>query len=349
MAIKYSEVTLSCYYRQPDGEGGYKGGPYMYIKDGLNNKPLAIFFGIMMLICLTVICGVHASSISSNLGTLGIPSFVSAAIMIAFVVLVIFGGMQSLVKITSKLVPVMTFLYLGIATVIIVLNITRIGDVISSIFTGAFTGWAAVGGFTGAALSRTVRYGLARGVFSNDAGLVLTAAVQSQVKNIGHPARQGTWAVIETFIDTILICTLSGFVILFTGVWTVGGDGSTFAVESFTAQLGQVGGVIMVISLFLFGLSSLLTDAQGVRIQAISMFNSSKVGRLFQFAIIAFIIGGSVSDIESAFVFVDFSNGIILFINIISMIVLGKVLRKLTKEWFSNGGDLTKINSDREY
>lgn len=337
MGIKYSEVTMSCNFRESDGEGGYKGGPFMYIKNGLNNGPLAVFFGIMMLICLTVICGVHGSSISSNLGLLGIPKYVSAIIMIAFVVSIIWGGMKGLVKITDKLVPLMTFTYIILSIIIIICNLNKIGPVFASIFAGAFNGWAAVGGFAGAAFSSTLRIGLARGVFSNDAGLGLSASVQAQVKNIGHPAKQGCWAIIETFIDTIIICTLSGLIILVTGVWEAGGDGSTFATEAASNVFGKTGSIVVIVSLFLFGLSSLLTDAQGVKIQAISMFNSPKLGSVFQVGIILLIIIGSMTDIKKAFLLVDFSNAIILFVNVISLILLGKTLRKLTREWFDSG------------
>lgn len=347
MGIKYAEVAMSCKFRQPDGQGGYKGGPYMYIKDGLKNLPLANFFGAMMLICLTVICGVHASSVSSNLGTLGVPSGVSAIIMIAFVVAIIWGGMKSLVKITEKLTPIMSILYIIFALIVIFVNISKVGTVFASIFKGAFTGWAAVGGFTGATIASTIRIGLARGVFSNDAGLGLSASVQAQVTEIGHPAKQGMWAVIETFIDTIIICTLSGLVVLFTGVWENGGDGSTFAIDALGSVLGKFGSVMGIIALFLFAISSLITDTQGVKIQAISMYKSHKIGTLFQIAIILLIIVGSMNDISTAFVFVDFSNGIILFVNIIALVLLHKTLRATTKEWFDNNGDLEAISRSK--
>ncbi len=344
MGIKYAEVTMSCHFRQPDGLGGYKGGPYMYIKDGLNKRYLANLFGITMLICLTTICGVHASSISSNLASLGIDNIYSTIIMIAFIIAVIWGGMKKLVKITDILVPVMCTLYIVFALMVIIANIGQIGIVFASIFKGAFTGWAPVGGFAGAALSSTIRNGLARGVFSNDAGLGLSASVQAQVEDIGHPAKQGMWAVIETFIDTIVICTLTGLLVLFTGVWQSGGNGSTFAITALGTLFGKFGSIIGVISLFLFGLSSLITDAQGVKIQAISMFNSPKVGTLFQIAIILIVIGGSMSDISTAFLFADFTNGIILVINVAALLMLHKTLRGVTKEWFGSNGDLEAIN-----
>lgn len=345
MAIKFSEVTMSCKFRKKIGDG-YKGGPYMYIRDGLNSKFFATFFSIMMLICMTVICGLHSSSITSNLKVLGVPSYASAIVMIVFLALIIWGGMKSLVKITDKMVPIMSFLYVAIALIVIIKNIGNAGEVFASIFKGAFSGTAAAGGFAGATLMHTVRFGLARGVFSNDAGLGLSASVQAQVENIGHPAKQGMWAIVETFIDTIVLCTLSGLVVLFTGVWQTGGDGSTYAVTAFGNQIGHIGTILGILCLFLFGLSSLITDAQGAKIQAVNMFNSPKIGTAFQMAIIVLVIFGSMTDISKTFMFVDFSNAIILLINVSSLLLLHKVLRKTTKEWFDSDGDLSKIKNE---
>lgn len=343
MGIKYAEVTMSCKFRQPDGKGGYKAGPFMYIKDGVHSLPLAGIFGIMMLICLSTICGVHASAIASNMDSIGVPKIVSCVVMAAFVIAIAWGGMKTLVKITDLLVPFMGALYLVFALIVIFANIGNIGTVFGSIFKGAFTGWAAVGGFTGATLASTIRWGLARGVFSNDAGLGLSASVQAQVDNIGHPAKQGMWAIIETFLDTIVICTLTGLVILFTGVWETGASGGTLATTAMGTVLGGVGQVGCIISLFLFGLSSLITDVQGVKIQAVSMFNSTTLGIVFQAFILLLVIGGSMADVSTVFVFADFSNGIILLINITCLLILHKTLRATSKEYFDAKGDLDAI------
>ncbi|MCD8362414.1 MAG: amino acid carrier protein [Lachnospiraceae bacterium] len=334
MGIKYSEVTLSCVYRQPDGKGGYKGGPFMYIRDGVKSKGMAVLFGIMMLVCLSLICSVHSSAITSNLASIGVPSLVSCIVMAAFIIIVIWGGMKTLVKITDKLVPVMGVLYLILALIVIIANIGNIGTVFASIFEGAFSGWAAVGGFTGATIATTIRYGLARGVFSNDAGLGLSATVQSQVEDIGCPAKQGSWAVIETFLDTIVICTITGLVILFSGTWQSGGTGATLTTGAIGEVVGTPGQVLAIICLFLFGLSSLITDAEGVRLQAVSMFGSYGIGRGFQIVVLILVILGSLADISTVFVFADFANAIILVINIAAMLMLAKVLRKETQEYF---------------
>lgn len=347
MGIKYSEVTMSIQYRQKQADGSYRGGPFMYMKEGLHCTPLACVFGVMMLLTMSFICCVHGSAITSNLASVGVPGMVSCVIMVVFMVAIILGGMKSLVRISDKMVPIMSVLYLICALIVIFANIGNIGSVFVSIFAGAFTGTAAVGGFAGAAFSAALRNGLARGVFSNDAGLGLSASIQAQAESIDHPAQQGMWAVVETFIDTILICSLTGLMILFTGVWTTGEGGATLAATALGSVLGPVGRYGCVISLVLFGISSLISDLQGARIQAVAMFKSDVVGRVFQILILLLVVVGSFADISSAFMLADFGNGIILLLNVPALILLGKVLRKTTKEWFDNKGDLDAIRSGK--
>ena len=284
MAIKYSEVTMSIKYRHREADGSYRGGPFMYMRDGLHCMPLAVAFGIMMLVCLCTICLVHGSAISSNLASLNVPNFVSCIIMVIFMAVVLFGGMKGLVAISDWLVPLMSIMYLATA----------------------------------------VRNGLARGVFSNDAGLGLSASLQAQAEAIDHPAQQGMWAIVETFIDTIIISSMTGFAILFSGVWQSGAGGATLAASALGSVLGEVGRIGCVICLVMFGLSSLISDLQGVLVQSVAMFDSRLIGRGFQALIIVAVIYGSFANISKAFMFADFGNGIVLLLNVPALILLGK-------------------------
>lgn len=347
MAIKYSEVTMSVRYRERQADGSYRGGPFMYMKEGLHCAPLAYLFGFMMLLTMSFICCVHGSAVSSNLATVGVPGIASCVIMVVFMVAVIMGGMKRLVSISDKMVPAMSALYIICALIAVFANIGNIGTVFGSIFAGAFTGTAAIGGFTGAAFSAALRNGLARGVFSNDAGLGLSASIQAQAEAIDHPAQQGMWAVVETFIDTIVICTLTGMLILFTGAWTTGEGGATMAATALGSVLGPVGQYGCVVCLVLFGISSLISCLQGSRIQAIAMFKSDLVGRVFEILILILVVVGSFVDISSAFMLADFGNGIILVLNVPALICLGGVLRKTTREWFDNKGDLAAIEKNK--
>ncbi len=348
MAIKYSEVTMSIQYRRREPDGSYRGGPFMYMRDGLHCMPLAVAFGIMMLVCLCTICLVHGSAISSNLASLNVPNYVSCVIMVIFMAVVLFGGMKGLVAISDWLVPLMSILYLTATLVIVLTNVGSFGTVFASILQGAFTGTAAVGGFAGAAFATAVRNGLARGVFSNDAGLGLSASLQAQAEAIDHPAQQGMWAIVETFIDTIIISSMTGFAILFSGVWQSGADGATLAASALGSVLGDVGRIGCVICLVMFGLSSLISDLQGVLVQSVAMFDSRLVGRGFQALIIVAVIYGSFANISKAFMFADFGNGIVLLLNVPALILLGKTLRAVTKEWFDHKGDLKAIEEARK-
>lgn len=335
MGIKYAETTLSCHYRQPrKNMSGYLAGPYMYMRDGLKCIPVAILFGIMKLVAPCLISGVHAASITSNLALINVPTIAAAAILFVFAASVAFWGMKALVKITGRMVPIMCGLYIIAALAIIILNIDKTGEVFASIFKGAFSGWAAIGGFAGATIASTMRYGLARGVFSNDAGLGLQALLHAQADDIDHPARQGMWAIAETFIDTIVICTLSGLVVLYSGVWTEGIGAATMITTAMGNTFGDVGRIVCVISLVLFGISSHIAGIQALEVQAVSMFDSKMLARIMQVIWLAVMVVSCFSDISSAFVFADLANAVVLFLNLPVLILLSKKLRELTNEGF---------------
>ncbi len=348
MAIKYSEVVMSIQYREKDPSGGYKAGPQMYIKRGLNCAPVAFLIGVLMCFGMSVIAAVHSGSVAGNLSEVGVSATVTCVILVAVVAYIAVGGMKRLVHITDKVVPAMTVFYLLLALIVIVPNLGNIGTVLAEIFKGAFTGQAAVGGFAGATLSATVRNGLARGVLSNDAGLGAQAIVHSQADSIDHPAQQGMWAIFETFVDTIVVCTLTGLCILFTGVWQSGASGETLAASAMSSVLGVVGQYGCILALVLFGLSSLIGLVDAVRIQAVTMFHNAVVGRAFQVLFILCIVGGCLLDMGTVLLMADTANAIILFITMICLFLLGGQIRKLTKEWFGNNGDMQAIEAARE-
>lgn len=334
MGIKYAEVTLAVAYREERANGEFRGGPFMYIRDGLGWKPVAYIFGFMMMICTAMICCVHGSSMATNAASIGIPTWATMVFCIIFMGAVIFGGMKALVKISDKLVPIMSIFYILASLVVIIVNIGKLPAVIAQIFAGAFTGTAAAGGFVGSTILVAMNQGLRRGVFSNDAGLGFSATVQSQAKAINHPAEQGSWAVIETFIDTIVICTMTGLLILFIGVWESGESGATLAASALSTVFGSFGKIACVAALVMFGLSSLITDLEGCKLTSDNMFDTFTVGYVFQDLIVVMVILGTFIDTSKAFVFADTTNGIILFINIICILALSKKLAQLTNEWF---------------
>ena len=339
MSIKFSEVTLCVAYRKknPSGEG-YLAGPLTYMRDGLGSKSLGIIFSILSLITLTTIAGVHSGAITDNLETVGVPRLITCIICLLFVIIIAAGGMKRLIKVTDKLVPAMSLLYIACALIVILVNITHIGTALKLIFAGAFTGQAAAGGFTGAAVSATIRIGLARGVFSNDAGLGMQATMHAQAEGIEHPAQQGMWGIFETFLDTVIICSCTGFMIIFTGVWQTGASGSTLAASAIGSVLGPAGQYLCLLSLILFAFSSLITISQTVRIQSVTLFNSNALALTLQAVILLMIIGGALTNMDKVFMFTDLGNALVICLNLPSILLLGKQLRKLTKEWFDSNG-----------
>lgn len=342
MGIKYSEVTLGVAYREEIKPGQFRGGPFMYILKGLKWKPVAYLFGICSMVCMAFICCVHGSAMTSNAASIGIPPTVTLIFAVVFMLAVCFGGMKALCKISDKLVPVMSALYILAGLIVIVLNIKMLPTAIVQIFKGAFAPTAAVGGFAGAVFKTAMTQGFRRGVFSNDAGLGLSSTVQSQASGIDHPAQQGSWSVIETFIDTTVICSITGLMIIFTGVWTSGESGATLAGSALESVFGPFGRYLCVIGLFLFGLSSLITDLEGVKLYSDNMFNSAAVGYTFQGLIVVMVIIGTYVDISKAFMLADFTNGLVLVINMICIFALGKKLSALTSEWFDHPSEEIK-------
>ncbi len=343
MGIKYSEVLLSLKYREKNSaDEGYRAGGYAYIKNGLHNKPLAIIFTILFMICNVVICLVHTSSMCTSAETLGVPTLVTTLVTVVLLVVIALGGMRGLVRVTDVIVPFMSVLYILATLIIIVLNAGKLPECFRLIFQGAFSGTAALGGFTGATFATVLSTGLARGVFSNDAGLGATAFLMSQAEDVKHPAEVASWSVVETFVDTLLICTLSGLVIILTGNWTVADDGSGLARMAMEGTFGVVGKVIICVSLMLFAFSTMIAILECNRTAAECLYKKKWFGIAFEMLAVLFVIISLFVNLDAAFMYTDLANVIVLIINVIVMICLGKDIRKSTDEWFFHPTDAIK-------
>ena len=332
MAVKYGEVTLSIRYRQKVN-GEYHGGAYMYIKEGLKSKTFATIMVVIMLVATTIVAGTHGSSIRGNFELLGLPSETAAVVCGIFLLVVIFLGSRGLHKITGVMVPCMTAFYLVCALIVVGVNIGSVPAMFVEVFKGAFSGTAAIAGFGGAALAETIRYGLARGVFSNDAGLGIQALIYAESEENKDPVECGIWAIFETFVDTIIVCSLTCFMVMTTGVWNSGAPGFELTATAMESVLGGFGRIGCIIAMILFALSSQIGICNVVKRQA-HVLTGKKwcaygAGAVFFMVVMA----ACLADIEKAFIFADFGNAIVMSINIIAIILLSKELRKLTKEW----------------
>lgn len=318
MAIKYSEVLLSVKYREKNTDtDGYRAGPFMYISKGLHLKPLAMVFTFCIIARVLSTAASHAKSITATLGDVGVPTVAVLIFLLAWVIIQMRGGLRVAVKISDVIVPFMTFAYIIVALISILMNIGNIGTVFAAIFKGAFTGTAAVGGFAGSTFALAMRQGLARGVFSNDAGCGSQSLIHAQADFIEHPAQQGATAIFETFIDTIVVCTLTGLMLLFTGNWASGAQGQTLVLEAASANLGALGVAFVVAAIFLFALTSLNGICNSVKFHALTYFNGNqKVTFGRQLLYIALVgIGCVLSNITTAFAITDLFNGACLTIN----------------------------------
>lgn len=262
MIIKTVEVTLSVYYRNTDENGDPYGGPTYYMEKGLGEErnfkywmiPAFIFgMGIFSTFFITMQNYTISEAISSTFDIGMIPASI---LFITVLYFIIYGGIKHIGKVASKLVPFMVVFYILCGLYIIISNFGQIGEVFSLIFTSAFGGTAAVGGFTGAAVAQVIQMGMARSVYSNEAGWGTSAMVHSTAK-VDHPVKQGVWGAFEVFVDTIIVCTITSFTIIITGTWASGLSGAALTLSAFEVGIGETGRIIITLCIFVFGLTTL--------------------------------------------------------------------------------------------
>ena len=270
MATKYAEAVCAVTYREVDANGKYVGGPMYYLKKGVGEfapelgKWLGVAFAVFGAVAAFGIGNaVQVNSMAAALGnSFAIPTWVTGVIVAGLVSVVILGGIRRIAEVAGKLVPAMIVLYLGVAILIILINFTEIPHAFSLIFTHAFTPAAATGGFAGAAVAAAIRFGVARGVFSNESGLG-SAAIAHAAAQTNSPVRQGIIAMLCTFIDTILVCTMTALVILTSGAWIMtgaDGGGLTGAVMTSTGfEQSIIGGqYVVTLALVVFAFTTIL-------------------------------------------------------------------------------------------
>ena len=212
-AVKYTEVTTAMLYREIDQKGNWVGGPQYYLGNATGWKWTGELYTILCLFALFFAASAQIGSGVDHLVALGANRTLSALILTLFCIAVVVGGMRNLLAVSEKIVPFMSILYVGGALLVILLNIENFPHAFYSIFRYAFTGKAAVGGFAGATLAACIRWGICRGVYSNDAGTGYTTMVHT-VAAVNHPVQQGMWGVFEAFFDTLVVCNLTCFAIL---------------------------------------------------------------------------------------------------------------------------------------
>ncbi len=349
MATKYAEAVCAVTYREVDQNGKYVGGPMYYLRNGVGEfapelgKWLGVAFAIFGAVAAFGIGNaVQVNSMAAALdSSFGVPSWITGVVVAALVGIVVIGGIRRIGEVAGKLVPTMIVLYIGAALVILIINFTAIPAAIGMIFTYAFTPAAAAGGFAGAAVAAAIRFGVARGVFSNESGLG-SAAIAHAAAQTNSPVRQGIIAMLGTFIDTIVVCTMTALVILTSGAWMMfGPDGSglTGAVLTSTSFQESIAGgqYVVTIALAVFAFTTILGwSYYGERCWQY-LFKEQSVVIYRVLWVLAALSFANVK-VDLVWNLSDTLNGLMAVPNLIGLLLLAPVVFRVTREYFENEG-----------
>jgi len=333
MASKYAEAVLAVHYRETDRLGNFVGGPMYYIKNGLSQRWrfLGFLFALFgMLAALGIGNTVQSNSVADAIHkTLQVDTWISGLVIALFAGMVIVGGIRRIAEVASGLVPLMAAIYLLGALTVIVVHIQEVPAALFSIVSQAFTGTAATGGFTGAAVWAAIRFGVARGIFSNEAGLG-SAAIAHAAARTNDPVRQGMIGMLGTFIDTILICTMTGLVIVISGVWTSGETGAALSATAFQQALPGPGGLVVTFGLVVFAFTTILGWSYYGERCAEYLFGVRVIWP-YRVLWIALIPLGAVGNLGVIWLVADILNGLMAVPNLIALAVLSPVVFRLTR------------------
>ncbi|MDE0562694.1 alanine/glycine:cation symporter family protein [Exiguobacterium sp. B2(2022)] len=338
MAIKFSESVLAVHYREKNDAGEFVGGPVYYISKGLRWKWLATWFAFALMIELIPSIMVQGNAVSSAVReTFNGNTLITGIIVAVLVGIIVFGGLKRIAKVTEIVVPGMALVYVGAGLIIVLMNLSEIPSVLSLIFSYAFEPMAAFGGFAGAAVAETIRWGFARGLYSNEAGLG-TAPIAHAAAQTDHPVRQGFWAVIGIVIDTLIICSTTAFVVLSSGVWTAEGameDPAALTTIAFREYFGYTGSLLVTISLIFFVLSTIIVIIFYGSRQAEYLFGLT-AGKIMKAVYIVSIVIGSIGGAQMIWNFLDLMLAMILIPNMIAVLLLSSEVKRLTTEFFTS-------------
>lgn len=347
MATKFAEVSLAVLYREKKGKG-FVGGPMYYIKNGMGNEKLAKAFAIFSGLA---VFGIGNSTQSNAIAgvlkeNLNINPLITGIILSIIAGVVIVGGITSISKVTEKLVPFMSILYIGGCISILVLNYSHILPAFKAIFLGAISPKSLGGGFAGLSIKSVVSSGVARGVFTNEAGLGSSPIAHASAKT-DHPIRQGLWGIAEVFVDTIIICTMTALVILTTGANTRANVDASALVSHAFASGSSLGPMIVTIGLSLFALSTILGWAYYGEV-SIGFLFGEKAFIPYRIVYVIFVFLGANMDLGLAWTVANILNGLMALPNLIALIALSPVLVKLSKDFFKDPERIRKSSEEYE-
>jgi AGCS family alanine or glycine:cation symporter len=337
MATKYSEAVLAVKFRETDEKGEHVGGPMYYIKNGLGKKWawMGVAFAIFGAVAGFGIGNtVQSNSVADVLhANFNIPTWISGLVMMTLVGAVILGGIKRIGHVAGALVPFMAISYLIAGLVVLAINAHLLPQALNLIFVHAFSPVAAQGGFAGAAVWAAIRFGVARGVFSNEAGLG-SAPIAHAAAQINDPVRQGLIAMLGTFLDTLVICTITGLVIVSSGAWTGGESGAALTSQAFATALPNLGNYLVAIALAIFAFTTIIGwSFYGERCVEF-LFGIKAITPYRILWILAIPLGATLS-LDFVWLVADTLNAMMAIPNLIALALLSPVVFKLTREYFN--------------
>ncbi|PAV31650.1 sodium:alanine symporter family protein [Virgibacillus profundi] len=352
MATKYAEALLAMKYRVKNEDGEYSSGPMYYIERGIGPKWkfLAVAFaGFAAFAALGIGNSVQSNTIADVMeNSFNISGLVTGIILVILTALIIFGGLQRISSVASVFVPVMAILYISASLVILVINYENIIPAFSLIFQYAFNPISAVGGFSGIVVSEAIRHGVSKGIFSNEAGLGTIALIAGNAKT-NHPVKQALVAMTGTFIVTIIVCTMTGLVLIVTGFWdTTGGllsgvthdatlEAGALTSSAFGASLGAIGEYVVSISVVFFGFSTILGwYVYGVKCFEY-LFGLKYIG-IYRIIYVGATFLGTIASLNTVWAFADMANALMMIPNLIGLLLLYKVVKSETEDFFGKFG-----------
>lgn len=333
MSTIFAEAVLAIKYRTTR-DGAVVGGPAYYLSQGLGSKFLATFFAVSIILALGFMGNmVQSNSIAVAMNNaFGIPSIVAGVIVAILVGLIIIGGVKRIGKVTEYLVPIMAFFYILGGLFILVLNSSAILPALESIFIAAFNPQAIGGGVLGATIKEAFRYGIARGIFSNEAGLGSTPHAHA-VADVKHPAQQGLVAIAAVFIDTGIFCTLTALIILVSGVDYTVATGAILAQAAFASGLSStIGPSFLAVTLLFFALSTIISWYYFAESNIRYLFGKSAI-RIFQVLVLGFVIMGTLLEVPLVWALADMFNGLMIIPNLIGVIGLSGIVVKVLNDY----------------
>ena len=348
MATKYAEGLLAVKYRTTDERGEIAGGPMYYIRNGMGEKyrPLAGFFAVATVLVAFFGIGTFpqvnaiVDSVELSFGISRVVTDIALTVLIAAITI---GGLRSIAEVSARIIPFMAVLYIVICAGIILMHLGEIPAAIALILDSAFTGTAAAGGFAGSTVMMAMQNGIARGVFSNESGLG-SAPIAAAAAKTKEPAEQGLISMTGTFIDTIIICSMTGLVLVLTGAWHGDAAGAAMTGAAFTSLYGSIGGALLTISLALFAFTTILGwNYYGER--AVLYLAGVRAILPYRIVFIALIACGAFLKLEAIWVLADIVNGLMAIPNLIALIALSGIVVRETQRYrdkLQRGSRLTK-------